>query len=588
MKKLLSVILALVTMLSVFSIASYAEPDTRNLYEEFWLDGICYYFDLVWNDDVTEEVVAVYDYDEDDALTNPNLVIPDTVEYDGISYPVREIRPDALASSDYETITLPSTITSIGYRAFENCENLQNVIIPDDCVLEYIGGDIFAGTPFEATLESKECVTFANVLYSYSGSGGYLIPSNITLLYRGCFENSDITQVFINNKIRIIPDNAFAGCKKLHTVIFGENVEYIGSFAFEGCVSLKYVTLNDSLETIDYGAFSNSGLREITLGVDTMFVGAFADCNTLEQIYLNENNKNLYANCTGIYYLLDPSNPEKSDKYMMYYYHYKAVGDVAFGNDVVAIYPFCFYGCKDLESVSAPRATTIYYYAFANSGIKEFKGNYVNYIRNNAFSNSRIEKFVGNSVTTIETEAFYNCYNLSSINLKKAESIDDSAFENCVHLTEIEFGKSLRKIWSRAFANTGIKELNIKKCEEIDFLAFANCENLETVKLNATVISSDVFSGCTNLKSVRYENVVTINNNQFTDCLNLETVYFSRKVDFITKDAFENCENVEFQVIKDTPAHEYVVAKGLNYKVVGRVTIFHQIIDFFARIFEGN
>lgn len=586
MKKLLSVILALVTMLSVFSIVSYAEPDTRNLYEEFWLDGICYYFDMVWNDDdIMEEVVVVYDYDESHALTNPNLVIPDTIEYGGVSYPVREIGSDALASSDYETITLPSTITSIGYRAFENCENLQNVIIPEDCMLEYIGEDIFAGTPFEAVLKSKKCATFANVLYSYSGNGVYIIPSNITLLYQGCFENSDITQVFINNKIRIIPDNAFAGCKRLHTVFFGESVEHIGEFAFEGCVSLKYVTLNDSLEYIDFGAFSKSGLREITLGVDTMIMGGFADCNTLEQIYLNENNKNLYANCTGIYYLLNPSNPEKSDKYMMYYYHYKAVGDVAFGNDVVAIYPFCFYGSKDLESVSAPRATSIYYYAFANSGIKEFKGNYVTEIWNNAFTNSKIEKFTGNSVTLVDIQAFYNCYNLSSINLKKAETIYDSAFENCTSLTEVEFGKSLRRIWSRAFANTGIKELNIKKCEDIDRLAFSNCENLENVKLNADVIVSEVFRGCTNLKSVRFENVVTINDNQFIDCPNLETVYLSRKVDYITRNAFEDCENVEFQVIKDTPAHEYVMDKGLNYKVVGSVNVFHRIIDFFARIF---
>ena len=69
-----------------------------------------------------------------------NLTIPSAIE----GYTVTCISDEAFASSSIKSITLPGTITKIGWFAFKNCSNLKSITIPSSVIS--IGYSAFAQT----------------------------------------------------------------------------------------------------------------------------------------------------------------------------------------------------------------------------------------------------------------------------------------------------------------------------------------------------------------------------------------------------------------------------------------------------------
>lgn len=77
------------------------------------------------------------------------LVIPETVNYNGATYTVTEIGPKAFGSIMFggcriESVVLPSTITKIGEEGFALCGRLNTINLPEGLV--EIGKRAFCGT----------------------------------------------------------------------------------------------------------------------------------------------------------------------------------------------------------------------------------------------------------------------------------------------------------------------------------------------------------------------------------------------------------------------------------------------------------
>jgi hypothetical protein len=60
------------------------------------------------------------------------IVIPDTVSYSGKRYDVTRIEAEAFANSGLTAVTLPSSLTSVGARAFSGCSSLDTVEVAWD------------------------------------------------------------------------------------------------------------------------------------------------------------------------------------------------------------------------------------------------------------------------------------------------------------------------------------------------------------------------------------------------------------------------------------------------------------------------
>ena len=544
MKKLLSVMLVLVMLLTTFSLtASAAEKgifDTDDYYYDVLIDDVYYLLE--------NGVGAVIDFDMDEADTSPKagISIPETVTYDGKDFTIIMIFDMAFMECDYTSITLPSTITYIGNGAFMSSPYLENVVIPSNCEFEFFGTDVFIGTPFEAEIYSKDETIFGkNVLFSYIGNANeYVIPENINIIAPKAFFMSGVKNVVFNNNIVEIPACAFASCRNLTEVTIPDSVAYVGQGAFKDCTSLEKITLGENVQELGLDCFANTKLKTIHLGLNVYAVaGAFKDCKTLESISVEPGHTLFVTDGKALYRKTEFSSGE--GLILDYYIPSKAQGNISLHSDVHAIGAYAFYGCKGIDEVAA----------------KDLE-----YVDSFAFANSSITKFSANGEYYIFESAFKNCKDLQSINLENINYIDTAAFENCTSLKNVTFSKDIAYIGPLAFSNIGLTEVVIygNDCD-ISEGAFKNCANLQSVRLE--------------------EGVYSVGMNAFLGCPKLETIYLSKTVKSFEENAFNGCDNVTFEVIKYTDAYEYVDDMGFDFEVAGRLSLFERIINFFRSLF---
>ncbi len=187
--------------------------------------------------------------------------------------------PDSVTSIGYgafsgcsslTSITIPDSVTSIEYWAFEKCRSLTSIAIPDG--VTSIGDRAFEG-----------CRSLTSIT----------IPDNVTSIGVEAFSDCrSLTNITLSDSVTSIGDKAFSGCSSLTSVTLPDSVTSIGYGAFSGCSNLTSITIPDSVTSIEYWAFSDcSSLTSITLSdsVTSIGYGAFSGCSSLTSITLSDS-----------------------------------------------------------------------------------------------------------------------------------------------------------------------------------------------------------------------------------------------------------------------------------------------------------
>ncbi len=282
-----------------------------------------------------------------------------------ISLGVKEIKPFAfIECTGLTSVSIPSSVKSVGERAFDYCEELTSVILSHGVEVIEVGA-------FSA------CHSLASVS----------IPASVTTIDRDSF-------VFCPIQTATIPTIAMQAIANanLRTVVLigGETIEWS---VFANCEALTSITIPESVTTIKMGAFSGcTALTEIYFNATAMNDlfwenGAFSNAGSKGDgitVYIG-------ANVTKIPAFLFSSSPK--------------ITEVVFAEDSVckSIGSESFIGCESLSKISFPaRITTIAKRAFYNcDGLTEVT--------------------IPASVTMIEEDAFRYCDNLTSMRFENAE-----------------------------------------------------------------------------------------------------------------------------------------------------------------------
>ncbi len=331
MKKTISIILALVMALSVFSVIAIAE-EPAIVYE------------VVSEEDKTCKVTGAKEGVVD-------LVIP--AEIDGYKVVMLDNRA-FWGNPEIESVQIPDTVTTIGQYTFSKTELYKNDANWEDDVL-YIGNFL--------------------IIAKTSLTGEYTIKDGTTVMADASFRScKELTKVTIPEGMATISLLAFRDCEALAEVVFPSTLKEIDSYAFLHCTALKSVALPENVEKLGSYSFNGSGLTDITIPASVKAIDkyAFCHCEDLEAINVAETNEN-YSSLSGVLY-----NKDKTTLvYMPYKVDYEAVelpgtvttiGDGAFEgatfeeieipDNITVIGKAAFEGCENLKKVTIPASVT--------------------------------------------------------------------------------------------------------------------------------------------------------------------------------------------------------------------------------------
>ncbi len=397
---------------------------------------------------------------------------------------VKEIKKKAFSGNKtIKSVTIPSSVISIGVGAFEECSNLQEIhyegTLAQWCNIDFGWS---GGNPMEYAMKvyingqelGEELIIPAgikeikgNAFYGNKIIKSITIPSDVTSIgvdaFKECSNLQEIhyegtlaqwcnidfgssggnpmkyaKKVYINGQelgeeliipagIKEIKENAFYGNKIIKSVTIPSGVISLGYGAFEECSNVKKIEISNSVTRIARSAFEKCiNLQSIVISSSVASIGdlAFDNCINLQEIHY-EGTLEQWCNIDFYSY---HSNPMEYAKEV--YINGQKIGEELIVPDgVIEIKKRAFYGNKSIKSITIP-----------------------------------------SSVTSIGKDIFYGCENLETIQLPWVEKFKEIGLSNEDNqLAKLEYltilGKTKRELPQLYTGNAKIilPNMSIKK-----------------------------------------------------------------------------------------------------------------------------
>ncbi len=229
----------------------------------------CYALSLILDPDLRPRNAENCFMPSESERGSTRIVVPDGVT---------EIAPYAFCGSSAAEIFLPEGVTRIGRHAFEGCEALVSVSLPS--TLRTLGVYAFAG-----------CSSLREIT----------LPEGVTQIPEGAFQHCTALEKASLLGVERVGFHGFYGCTSLAFPTFGR-LRAIGSFAFADCNAITTLDLPDGLVSLGFCAFQTcAALRtaRIPATVREMEEYLFDRCEKLKHITLAEECRELFYETQG-------------------------------------------------------------------------------------------------------------------------------------------------------------------------------------------------------------------------------------------------------------------------------------------------
>lgn len=537
--------------------------------------------------------VNAWDSQNYDDKYQGDLVIPETFDYNGNKYEVRECSSEAyIYAHNLTSISFPKTITWIEYGYLSELNNLTAIIVDSENSTY---------TTIDGVLYNKEVT---NVLAFPRKRGGvYRIPSTVTEFGQNnnSIGNFNVDELIIPATVTKIVSRAVGNGSRIKKVTIEDSDSELtvgtgnGGWGFndENGNSLTMSPLFGSCDiqevywgrnvkpTNKYSSpfAGTNNLNKVTFGpkVTTIPQYSFYNCYSLNTVDLLGG----IGQWCNFDFTLPYSNP--------LYYNYGGgtvlfngaalSGDVVIPDDVTAIPSHAFqFDCSGVTSLSLPAGlTSIADGAFDGmTGLQTIllaNGNTNFVVNDNVLYNQEISKILcfpklragdylmPSTITQMVNTQFHNCVNLTGITLSaNLKTLPDYAFEGCNQLQFADIPSSLETIGAHAFEGlSNFAQVTIEagsKLKTINESAFQNCTMLQNLTLPASLetIGSYAFHNCTGIEQLTFEagsKLKSISNYAFSGCSKFTELSIPASVTNIGSYAFSGCSSLKELVLED-------------------------------------
>ena len=186
------------------------------------------------------------------------VILPEGLE--SIGNPNDPYDPGAFAyCENLTTVTLPSSVTSIGGRAFYNCSGLEEINLSGCISLKSIDQSAFQNCASLETVLLPESLREigTQAFWNCTGLKTVKLPAKLTTIGGQAFEGcSSLETVLLPAKLTTISGWAFRNCSDLQSIYF-QSVPGIANNAFEG-VSASGLTVYYNSSTCDPDNLKNA------------------------------------------------------------------------------------------------------------------------------------------------------------------------------------------------------------------------------------------------------------------------------------------------------------------------------------------
>ena len=175
------------------------------------------------------------------------IIIPSTVELDGVAYSVTSIGRFAFQNNKITSVQIPNTVTFIGNVAFQS-NKLTKVTIPDS--VEFIGLNAFRDNDLSSVSLGKNVSSIGYSAFSNNWITTLTIPAGVTYIEEDAFDNNPLSTVVAmgSSPAKVVLDS-FAKSDGINLVIpTGASKAY----ADAGWKGFKSVLESNSLDTEDF------------------------------------------------------------------------------------------------------------------------------------------------------------------------------------------------------------------------------------------------------------------------------------------------------------------------------------------------
>ena len=289
-------------------------------------------------------------YIDNELITD--LVIPETVT---------EIKDYAFCCAAFLTsVTIPSTVTSIGIDAFYNCYGLTgSLTIPYS--VTFIGDHAFqCCNNLSAIYYTGDINQWCNIYFGGFYSNPLSCASNLFI------DNELVTDLVIPETVSEIKSYAFEGAGCLNSLTISNSVTSIGDRAFGSCYNLTSLTIGDSVTSIGEHAFALCTRLADSLiipnSVTSIGYAAFSSCRNFTSLTIGNSVTSIggvaFAGCTGFTGSLTIPNSVTSIGISAFSNCSGFTGSLTIPNSVSSIDDYTFRNCSGLTSISIPYTIT--------------------------------------------------------------------------------------------------------------------------------------------------------------------------------------------------------------------------------------
>ncbi len=290
------------------------------------------------------------------------LIIPATVTSIGV---------DAFAyCRELTEINIPASVTNLDSYAFYNCTKI-NIITVDENSQTYVSHDNVVFTKDETEI----------VMSASAKTGTYIVPENVTKLRNGAFSFSSLSNIYLNENLISIGDEAFFGCGVIDNIIIPDNVFEIGEYVFGYCWSLKNIECEVNYYFSSYNGMlfnkaktaliacpaGKTGSITIPVSVTRIEDAAFYGCMGMTSVIIPEGityiGEDAFCFCLGITEIAIPDSVTKIGDFAFYFC--ENLSDITIGSGLSKLSYYAFAYCTNLENITIPgNITSIDAYAF--------------------------------------------------------------------------------------------------------------------------------------------------------------------------------------------------------------------------------